>query len=856
LKPDAIPSLFPNCPSYLSTVKAEERSECTSFASRFQSDQARQEDINQKFLDQDKLESLEDVKRLVKVEKIPSGITVIEEEKSVKFISLTNSLYSLFGLSVFEDLSCHVSVHGKIVDLSVVSHIVKDKLSHFNQVSNILAHLREISRSTKSVCNGLVHSLETVVAKEENDIIKRKLSFLLEQVALTTSKKKNYSADLLSLSVLWEKTSPALYKSMLKENLITLPSVRHLQRLSSAISVETGFDEKSIAYIKTRTKSLTDKEKNIILIGDEIHTAKRAEYFQGKLYGQEDGKTTKSMMCWMVKSICSPFCDVICLTPTVNITAKQIKDQHDSIIPALKECQLNVLATVLDNYAPNRKFFLEELCGGQLKTSVIHSETGNQHFLLFDSVHNFKNIYGNFVNKREFECPKFKDEEIGSPKFKHLEELYLLEMDKNVRISHKLNDRVLHPTLLERTNVSLSNALFHESTIQGLEFYGKNGHEEFLETVPFLKLIRKMWNICNVRTPKIGIMKREPSLRPVTQDLRQNLTFLKDFSTWIDDWKGYSEKSLTKETTLAVKQTCKGLSEVMEYLLDEKDFKYVLSGQFQSDPIEKRFGYYRQLCGSNYFVSVRQILESEKGIRMKALVKHNNLNLAEIKEAFEDYDMKDEEAEEIGQELLDSFGIEDIDCQCTKEEENILYYISGYIARRLRKDSQNCDECLSFITTNRKMPDIEFEKGENDIEEQRHRDFLESINRGGLCSPSDSVYQATIFAWKLFQCLTEDKDCRLKFFQCQNPIKVFKATFEFMIENDAEFCHLSGFLCSKHDFTPNLKKIAQTVMNVCCKNFASKINSQIHKERKRGSSGGQGVSVSSSSRKIKKLQSN
>ena len=51
-------------------------------------------------------------------------------------------------------------------------------------------------------------------------------------------------------------------------------------------------------------------------------------------------------------------------------------------------------------------------------------------------------------------------------------------------------------------------------------------------------------------------------------------------------------------------------------------------GQFQSDAIEKRFGWYRQLSGANYYlVSVRQVLEDEKSIRIRFLVKHSDMKI-------------------------------------------------------------------------------------------------------------------------------------------------------------------------------------------------------------------------------------
>ena len=61
---------------------------------------------------------------------------------------------------------------------------------------------------------------------------------------------------------------------------------------------------------------------------------------------------------------------------------------------------------------------------------------------------------------------------------------------------------------------------------------------------------------------------------------------------------------------------------------------FLLMGKISSDPIEKRFGRYRQMSGANYYVSVRQIMQSEKIIRLKALITFSNLSLSEIKIMF------------------------------------------------------------------------------------------------------------------------------------------------------------------------------------------------------------------------------
>ena len=49
-------------------------------------------------------------------------------------------------------------------------------------------------------------------------------------------------------------------------------------------------------------------------------------------------------------------------------------------------------------------------------------------------------------------------------------------------------------------------------------------------------------------------------------------------------------------------------------------------GKILSDPIEKRFGWYRQLGGANYYLAVTQFLQSEKKIRLRCLISIGDLS--------------------------------------------------------------------------------------------------------------------------------------------------------------------------------------------------------------------------------------
>ena len=48
------------------------------------------------------------------------------------------------------------------------------------------------------------------------------------------------------------------------------------------------------------------------------------------------------------------------------------------------------------NASTNRKFLTDCLCDGQLKTHITDPLTGQPIFLIFDPLHDLKNVYNNF----------------------------------------------------------------------------------------------------------------------------------------------------------------------------------------------------------------------------------------------------------------------------------------------------------------------------------------------------------------------------------------------------------------------------------------------------------------------------
>ncbi|GFX43151.1 hypothetical protein TNCV_2711951 [Trichonephila clavipes] len=89
------------------------------------------------------------------------------------------------------------------------------------------------------------------------------------------------------------------------------------------------------------------------------------------------------------------------------------------------------------------------------------------------------------------------------------------------------------------------------------------------------------------------------SLNPVkkvnAEDLySMTLEILSPMEKWLDCWKNLKQNKregcLSEETFFALRHTVNTIPEVIKYLLTEQNFKYVLTGKFQTDNLEARFG--------------------------------------------------------------------------------------------------------------------------------------------------------------------------------------------------------------------------------------------------------------------------
>ena len=92
----------------------------------------------------------------------------------------------------------------------------------------------------------------------------------------------------------------------------------------------------------------------------------------------------------------------------------------------------------------------------------------------------------------------------------------------------------------------------------------------------------------------------------------EGMIYLQKALQIFQDWQCSKKPGLTAETFLACIQTMGVIPELTKYLQTKHGFEYLLTGKLMSDPLEGRFGWYRQVNGGNFLCRSSSFLKPKK----------------------------------------------------------------------------------------------------------------------------------------------------------------------------------------------------------------------------------------------------
>ena len=142
------------------------------------------------------------------------------------------------------------------------------------------------------------------------------------------------------------------------------------------------------------------------------------------------------------------------------------------------------------------------------------------------------------------------------------------------------------------------------------------------------------------------------------------------------------------------------------------------------------------MCGGNRLVSVQEVVEKEKKLKIKSLLHlHSATGSIPVQVFLSEFSEVGTEKCHDGVSFVKNFPYNAVKCDVATLL--ILVYIAGYAAKKMQGHLQ-CNFCLSLL--------IDESRGTFEIEiDDDISNYFENLNRGGLTYPSKlliSVYQA------------------------------------------------------------------------------------------------------------------
>lgn len=400
-----------------------------------------------------------------------------------------------------------------------------------------------------------------------------------------------------------------------------------------------------------------------------------------------------------------------------------------------------------------------------------------------------------------------------SASFGTIVDMYNIEVGQLLRHAYTLSRKALFPTDIEKQNVKLALQVLNETVPPALREIGNKHNLYHVEgTAMFIEIIAKWWKVVNVKTPSKGARLRDEFQEPVFSVEDRKIDFLYDFLDWMEEWKKTTKDcdsgTLTKETHAGLHQTTQGLIEIVRYCLDELKLSYVLLGKIQTDCLEDRFGKYRQLAGSHYHVSIRQVYECENKLRLQSTLPTvaTSRNVSEEDEQWQDLDGK-------ANCLRPKCNVVVTEETLTKMKDIIpvLVYVAGYAVYAALKKLK-CQKCREALTLNKAISVSVTDK---------HYDLIRAMDRGGLVHPTTFVVNAVAHNYAVVEQLSKQE----VFLKLSNQRQVATDLTVELLSNDesSEFDACDD----RHSCELVLKYVLWCSTNIPLKNFCCRMNDKI-----------------------------
>ena len=779
---DAYPTLFENCPSYLSSEPPRKR---RNPQDRRDEQSRRDEALFERWMSSDRIDNLD-----LFIQNVGNHITrhwlfnegTENEAKCVNLyvLNVVDGVLSIkVSVQVSSDLSIIVCHKGVKFGCNKFDWVLGDsgKMDCWSKFTTLLTHLESTDeiRENKNdkilramaILNELVDDdgddYRLLADKDDVSQYYRVVQFIILQLQLLLTEQKRYSAEFVRWSFQIFSLSPTAY-NCLRDSCILLPHPTYLRTLSKCFAVEPGTEcNAHFAYLAQKARLLSEHERHVTLLVDEIYCNPKVSYKAGTVEGFAENcelSQATTVQAFMICSVLSHVKDVAALVPIKNLTACYLKELIVKVVKMVEQAGFRVLCIISDNNRVNGNAF-SMMCNGSLQSFVAHPcDNSRKLFFLFDSVHLMKCVRNNWINQKDpAQTLNFPDMDnhsvVRRAHFLVLKEMHESESHKLVKLAPSLCQKALNPSNTDRQSVPLMLRIFNDKVVTALSIYAttnSNKSEPITDTRIFIHMMLKLWKMLNVKHPLKGRNQRDIDSDPVRSTQDHQVNYLNQTVLWLKAWESMCVKNragcLTKETMTALTHTLNTLVMLIQYVMEVLSFQYVLLGKFQTDCLEYRFAQYRRMSGTTFHVSVREIIESEKKLKLMSVLSLRSASLGHVSIAQFTADC----TTVCEDHLVDVDLVARPFLSAVRESESVivsdsdmhaLVFIAGYIGRKV-KLSFPCSLCSGDLLSTEKMT--------CDVLMQ-HCVYTECLDRGGLMWPNQLLVDVVTRVFAVFQVL-------------------------------------------------------------------------------------------------------
>lgn len=343
--------------------------------------------------------------------------------------------------------------------------------------------------------------------------------FLLESVenSLKNKHARRYKHTRRMATIL-KISSTSAYKSLREAGSIILPHPKTVGRWWSHISWKPGFNKSILRKIKKESKSMSDKEKTVILLIDGMAIKENINYHARSdvIHGfPDDGQSpgcesnnqnnlANEAIVVMIRSLYTQYKQVIgYFLANASLGHARQKEIVIEAILHLKHSGFHPVAIVMDQHTTNTKM-AEELGVSTQKPFFVVDEM--RIAVMYDIPHLFKSLRNNLYAKN-----MLVDNEIIS--FKYIKDLYYQDVLKVPRLVPRLLKSNIILNTFSKMNVRKATRTLSRSTAKGIQAYINLGllPQTADPTAEFVLLIDSYYDVFNsrFRTDKLKVSKYE-----------------------------------------------------------------------------------------------------------------------------------------------------------------------------------------------------------------------------------------------------------------------------------------------------------------------------------------------------------